>query len=107
MNFFQSIRRYFAVIGVNSAHSMQRHAFVNIRSLTVFILFSIAIGSNCLYLLYVANRFEEYADCVFATCGTIMIAIGSATGIIKMESLFQLITSIETIIQKRKIVYEY
>lgn len=101
MNVFETIRYYFAIIGIcpNRSGQMRLH---NARDCMGLLLYSINTIMNFRYFLHVADSFQEYVSSAFM-CSTMVLAITSLGIIIwKTPNIFVFLDSLEKAIEKRK-----
>lgn len=98
MKIFQSIQRCLAVLGLKSHDTIQTHS-INIESVTSFLVFSMCIISNTVYLVREANSFFEYVESFYVTFAASISFEIFAFFTWKMTELFEFINNMETIIQ--------
>lgn len=100
MKIFQAIILNISNVGIIWPQKHKKHPF-NAKNLTI--LFNLGLYSvlAVLFLLLEAETFSEYADSFYLIVTNIFCAVLFATTIWKTPKIFELITSFETIIQKR------
>lgn len=99
MNFFQSIRGSFAVIGINPHQLTQKYPF-NVRNIVCLQLFGISTITSVAYFLYVANDFGEYTNSAFSISGAIVCGVSMSTMIGMMPKLFEFFTDVENTVNE-------
>lgn len=98
---FQSIQKYFAITGITSHQSIQRHPF-NGRNLMVLLMSGMATASHCIYFLFIASSFIEYLTSAFWAFIMFYGFLIFANTIWKMTILFKYINRFNYIIEESK-----
>lgn len=104
MKLFQSIRNSFALMGINSYQSNQLHPF-NKRNVLSILLHFTSVTLTILYLLKVANTFEEYTNAAFSISGVTIAALGAVNVILTMDEWFKVMNNFENIVNKRELKF--
>lgn len=102
MKIYETNQKYFAIIGISAEQSIQRHPFLNVRSVICALIFLLTFISNIAYILLLANDFESRTDMVFTLFTFIAVVILFGCNIWHMRQLFEAIKNTENIIQKSK-----
>lgn len=110
MIIFQSVQKYFAILGVNPPIGEQ--VLTKKNSLTLILFGCVTIAGNK-FLLFDASNFQEYIDCFYTTCTMTLVGINYAIVVWKTVKLFELIDNFQMVVQRReyfsktKTEYEY
>lgn len=102
MKLFQSIKSSFALMGINSYQAKQLHPF-NTRNTISILLHFMSMISTILYLLRVADSFDEYTNAAFSISGVTVAGLGAVNVILTMADWFEVMNNFETIINKREL----
>lgn len=96
MRLFQSVQSFFAIVGITSYQSMQKHPF-NHKILATFFSYSLTMTSYNVYLFHVATTFWEYNDNIYMNSATMLVVIGFTIVVFNIKKLFEFIDSCEAI----------
>lgn len=99
MNFFQTARRNFEILGISPSQSR-----LNGKVLMAFTSYWIDNTLNCIFLAREVNNFSEMANSIFITTGTTTISTCFTILIINKAKLFRLVDDAEKIIDRGKIL---
>lgn len=99
MEIFNSIKEYFIRVGIDPMKSTQKHPF-NVRNLIASFLLSCCIASIALHIIYVDNSFKEYTNALNIIVTILFVAACFAIYVLKMETAFDIINTMEYIINK-------
>lgn len=101
MKIFEIVRKNYAYLGITSTQSIQSHRF-NQQITAALIIIGIATFLHVMHIIHVANNLKEYIESVTTTCGSSIISISFLTIVFKMETVFDCITSFESLVSMRK-----
>lgn len=102
MKIFQSIQDNFALLGINSCQSSQKHPFnVNILATVIWCVFSTA--SYVLWFIYEADSFGDYMNSALYTFESLICIAGLSALIWKIDQWFQFIEILEITINKSEL----
>lgn len=99
MNVFQQLRKDFAVFGI----ATQQHPF-NWRNLVALFIFSSAIISNGVHILFEAKTFEEYVESIFLATAIITDTISFLYIVSIMQQFFNWMNESEKVINASEFV---
>lgn len=97
MKVFQTIEKYFLVLGINKNESLNNRNFK--MSLSILTLFMI---SNLIYLWHVANTFKEYTESTNVTSTTMVISLVLSVVVFRAMEMLAFIKNLEDVIDKSK-----
>lgn len=97
MKVLQSTQWHFSILGIGIQESTGKHRF-NIRNSLALLVLALASVSCYVQLFHVANNFEEYTDAVYMSVSTTGAAAELVIVMWKMRPLFEIIASIEIIV---------
>lgn len=98
MKCFASIRYYFAIVGITAS---KQHKF-NVKTSMVFVMYSMNLTINGVYLFRDADDFEEIVNLIYV-CSTHLVGLMTFITIIwRMENKFTFLDRLEKIIGKSK-----
>lgn len=99
MKFFESLKNYFAIFGLNSYQSIQSHSF-NDRNKTALLFFIISSTVSFVFLFHSASSFKDYTDAVNMTAIKILGTLVMAISIWKLMESFKFAETFESIVKK-------
>lgn len=103
MRIFQRIQRQYAILGIRpSKRWLQNDLPFNGRIALGFSLFACLICSQFVYIIYVANDFMEYIECICSVSGAIITFVCFAAVVYRRTTLFDGIGDIEKLIDTSK-----
>lgn len=102
MKFCQSVQTYFAQLGINHQSQFVKNDSFQIKNIIIFAFIGGAFVLCSLFLIFDANNFKEWSDCVFSSITSLMGMFDYAIHVWKMEELFQFIEKFEHFIQRSK-----
>lgn len=99
METFASIRHYFAIVGITAS----KHYEFYMKTTMVFVMYSMNLTINCVYLFRDANDFEEIVNLIYVI-STHLVGIMTFTTIIwTMENMFTFLDKLEKLISNSKL----
>lgn len=102
MKFLQSSQLYFARLGITASQSKHKYPFLNVKILSVFLVYCLFIVAYTLSIIRVAQSFREYMELIFRVALPMLLITMFAIVVLKMEKLFQLVDNIEKFIGKSR-----
>lgn len=101
MEILQTLRKYFALVGITENASIRKQWIIGKRVI-ILITFSSSVTANTIFFFYEAENFEEYTNCIHSIFTMIVCGIEFLLLISKTEKLFDFIKHFEEIIKKSK-----
>lgn len=101
MKLFKSIQSHFAVVGISLHHANQKY-LLNTKNMTVTVTFGLTFIAKGMYLVHVAEKFEEFTASVFVVLALVAITSSFEIFIWKMSNVFQLIDILEKMVNESK-----
>lgn len=102
MKIFETIRNYFAIVGITSQQSIQSHPFNRRNSLCLFV-FGMGISLTFAYQFRRIESFQEFTDCFYEISTISVCGIGFASFIWEMVELFEFIDRLDDFVNKSKL----
>lgn len=99
MKIFQSNLKLLQIMGITSFQSIQSNPF-NIRNVVLLSIFVSSVIMSGGFLFYTANDFSEYTESFYVTSTLIVSGTVFVNFVLNMRKFFQLVNSIEDVIQK-------
>lgn len=99
MKIFQSLRKYFALLGITENGSIGKH-WINGKHVIILITFSSSATANMIFLFNEADNFEKYTNCIHSIFTTMVCGIEFTLLVWKMDKFFDFIEHFEEMIQK-------
>lgn len=90
MKYFQSLRTYMAILGIDSAQKP-----FNQKISKIFLLYTVYFALNCVFLVRETNSFRKFIDSMYMTAAAAMVTIFFAITALKMTKIFELIETME------------
>lgn len=106
MKICQLLRKHWVDLGVEPFQSLQKdHSMIMFcRRLWAFIFLITFLTLSTAFLLYESKAPGEYVDSFYASATLILILTILTITLWKMEKLFELIESVENLIEQRKML---
>lgn len=101
MIIFQSIQKYFAILGINPPENIEKR-ILNPKNTFGLIFFGALIISTDEFLFYEANTFQEYTDSFYATCTIALCGANFAIVVWKASKVIEFIENVQEIIRGRE-----
>lgn len=101
MIIFQSIQKYFSILGINSS-ALRKNQVFNIRNVLTVFLFGVLSVSTTEFLVFEATSFREYADSFYSACTISLVGANFAVLMWKTAKVFTFIEELQNIIQERR-----
>lgn len=101
MKIFQTLAKLFENVGISVRQAFGEN-LLNKKNVIVFCLLIVFSTLTTAFFLFEAKTFREYAESFYISVSMIMISVCFALFIWKTVKIFELIVTIETIIQHRK-----
>lgn len=95
-------QKHYAILGINSSNESTEKLTFNNRILFGFFLFGFTAACQFMFILFVANGFMEYMDCVCSLSATVLIFVCFAANVFRKATLFECIHNIEKLINASK-----
>lgn len=92
---------YFAILGLSSDESKQEF-HLNHKILLGLILIGYSLTACVLYLVYVANSFDKYIECICTIVAIFVIGTSFVSVVFGMNILYECIDNIENLIDTSK-----
>lgn len=102
MKVFQTLRRQYAILGISSPNPSPQQCPFNERVFFGVFLFGCFIGSQFMYIAYVASSFMDDMQCICSLSGTIIIFVCFLAIVFRKTTLFESIENIEKLIETSK-----
>lgn len=104
MKIFRTVQKYYAIVGIRSTDkSTESNSIFNKRVAFGSLVSGYNIVSQFLYIIYVADDFLEYIECVCATFASIIIFVNFAAIALRKNTLFEIIDKVESLIDTSRI----
>lgn len=97
MKILQATKKQLAMIGISKSLTLQTHPF-NGRILMSLLALNVTLVFFSLYIIYDAESFAEYMQCVYAMSLTIQIIFDLITAALQANQLFEYIENSESLI---------
>lgn len=103
MKILKIVQKHYAILGIDrpTHQSNQKYPF-GIRVFCGFLLYAYFIVSLLAYILYVANDFMEYIECICTVSGNMIIFVCFAAVVFRKITLFGMIDNIEKFMNTSK-----
>ena len=101
MKVLQTSQKYFAIMGISSEQSNQKYP-MNAKILIGFIVLGYSFVAHLVYLIYIANTFDKYIECICATVAMAVITTCFLSMVFGMNLLLESIDNIEKLIETSK-----
>lgn len=101
MKLFLLLKQHFSILGIHLDQDHQKSS-INRRIFLILLIHAHFIGSSIGFLLFESNSILEFADCFYIINTALASAIILLSNISKMHSIFELINTLETIIENSK-----
>lgn len=101
MQTFVMMKKSFALLGVSKVNLLQKNR-INIRNMTALMWQSGAAISNCVYLLYEAETFNDYAIGIYSGSSLIVGVILFIISILHMRQINKCLDNIERLVNESK-----
>lgn len=98
MKVFQTIQKQYAILGINSSNQFTLQLPISKRVFFGFSSFFYGIGSQFVYIYFVANGFMEYMDCICSISAAVIMCVCMAAVVFRKAILFECIDDIEKLI---------
>lgn len=102
MKIFQSVQTYFAQLGITPRSQFNEKYPFEMKNVLVIGFIGGGFVVCYLFLVFGANDFNEYSECLISTITFLMGTFDYAIHVWKMEKLFQFIKKFEHFIQRSK-----
>ena len=101
MKVLQTSQKYFAILGISSEQSIQENR-LNRKLLMGSILLGHSFVTRLVYLIYLANSFDKYIECICSTIAVVVITTCFVSMVFRMSILYECIDNIENLIETSK-----
>lgn len=98
MKVLQKSQNYFAILGFSSEQSKQNHC-LNYKIVLGWISIGCEFVASAVYLINMANSFDEYIQSICLTVAIIVVVTSFASMVFGMSTLFESIDNIESLIE--------
>lgn len=102
MEIFQTLLKYFELLGVCKAQLLKKHVF-NLRNMLGLFIFGQHTVLNCVFLLFEADSFAKYTDSYYISSTVFGATLNYVYVVINMGKVFVLIKNLENVIMKSEI----
>lgn len=103
MKIFQKTKKHFPTLGINPNLAMQPYP-INIKILMGFMIMSAVLICNLMYVTNDAETFAEYILPIYNISFAVMIIFLLIVQIVKVENLFELMDSCESLVNTSKCI---
>lgn len=93
MKLFRIIQKNFAILGITSAQSIQKHPF-NRQIVLLYSIYGSTWISSVLFLFQKANTFEEYTNNIYITSAAAIVMFSFTIIVFKMSKLFEFVNNL-------------
>lgn len=97
MKIFESVRNNYAILGVTTAQSAQKHVF-NAKIEMALVLIGVFTFFHVMHIFFVASNIKERMESATTTSGSVIISMCIITIIFKMRTVFECINGFEDLI---------